>query len=218
MSPEPGLVLYDYWRSSAAYRVRIALRLKGLKYEQRAVNLIRDGGEQHGAAYRALNPQGLVPALVHDGRILTQSLAICEYLEEVFPETPLLPAGVEERARARALALMIACDIHPLNNLRVQQHLRRALDADDRDLEAWMNHWMSTGFAAVEAQLTGGRFCSGETPGLADCFLVPQVYNAERYGCDLTPFPGIREISTRCRALPAFAGSAPEAQPDAPSG
>ena len=220
MADKAGLILHDYWRSSAAYRVRIALHLKGLSFEQRAVNLVRDGGEQHGAAYRALNPQGLVPALVHNGRVLTQSLAICEYLDEVFPETPLLPAQARERAGVRALALLVACDIHPINNLRVQQRLRGTFGADDEAVVEWMNHWVSAGFRALEQRLErdyeGAKYCTGDSPGLADCCLVPQVYNAERYHCDLRPFPRIRSVAARCRELPAFAAAAPESQPDAP--
>jgi len=221
MSPEAtaSLVLYDYWRSSAAYRVRIALRLKGLAFEQRAVHLVRDGGQQHGPEYRRVNPQGLVPALVHDGRVLTQSLAICEYLDEAFPAKPLLPGSAAGRARVRAMALLVACDIHPLNNLRVQQALRNRFGAGEDALQAWMCHWMASGFAALES-LVGeegydGDFCCGERPGLADCFLVPQVYNAERHACDMRPFPRLRAIVAACRALPAFAAAAPEAQPDA---
>ena len=219
MTPDTPLVLFDYWRSSAAYRVRIALHIKGLAFEQRPVNLVRDGGEQHGEDYRELNPQGLVPALTHGGQVLTQSMAICEYLDELFPARPLLPRDPVERARVRSLALAVACDIHPLNNLRVQLRLKQSFAADNGAVTAWMNHWMSVGFAAIEQWLdragNAGQFCHGDEPGLADCFLVPQVYNAERYNCDLAPFPLIREVTARCRRLPAFAAAAPEAQPDA---
>jgi maleylacetoacetate isomerase len=220
MAAEPELILYDYWRSSAAYRVRIALHLKGLGFEQRAINLVRDGGEQHGADYRRLNPQGLVPALIHQGHVLTQSMAICEYLDEVFPAVPLLPTSVVNRARVRALALMVACDIHPINNLRVQQRLRQMLGAGEDAVVDWMNHWMSVGFAALEqrlqAEFPGAAYCASDSPGLADCFLVPQVYNAERYHCDLGAYPRIREITARCREHPAFVAAAPSSQPDAP--
>lgn len=218
--PTAGLVLYDYWRSSAAYRVRIALNLKGLDYEQRSVNLVRDGGEQHHAAYREINPQGLVPALVHDGRAMTQSLAICEWLDEAYPAPPLLPIAPADRVRVRSLALAVACDIHPLNNLRVQQYLKAELGADDGAALEWMMHWMRVGFAAFEAGLAAGRpsgsCCWGNEPGLADCCLIPQVYNADRFGCDMTPYPAIREIVAHCRALPAFERAAPERQADAP--
>lgn len=220
MTAESGLILYGYWRSSAAYRVRIALNLKGLSYVQHAVHLIRDGGEQHAPAYRRLNPQGLVPALAHDGAIITQSLAICEYLDERFPAHPLLPSEPLDRARCRAMALAVACDIHPINNLRVQQYLERRLDVPRDDVVAWMNHWVAEGFAAIEAELDargGPPFCQGPAPGLADCFLVPQVYNAERFECDLSPFPRIRAVTARCRSLPAFAAAEPERQPDAPA-
>jgi maleylacetoacetate isomerase len=218
---QAGLVLYDYWRSSASYRVRIALHLKGLEFEQRPVHLVRDGGEQHQAVYRGINPQGLVPALQHGDQLLTQSLAICEYLDELWPESPLLPAGAARRSQARAMALLVACDIHPLNNLRVQQFLKNRLDASDEQSLQWMNHWMSEGFTALEQLLArqrrAGHCAMGDTPGLVECFLVPQVYNAERFGCDLAPFPLIHSITQHCRTLPAFCLAAPENQPDAPA-
>ena len=220
MGNDSGLILYDYWRSSAAYRVRIALHLKGHSFEQRAINLVKNGGEQHGAGYREINPQGLVPALVHDDLVLTQSLAICEYLDEVFPQSPLLPPSAARRAVVRALALTVACDIHPINNLRVQQQLRSRFGAEQDALADWMNHWMSVGFTALERRLQndfpGAVFCTGDVPGLAECFLVPQLYNAERYSCDLEPYPRIRGVAARCRELAAFAAAAPESQPDAP--
>jgi len=212
------LTLYSYWRSSAAYRVRIALNLKGLSYQTIPVNLVRDGGEQLGEDYRIINPQGLVPVLLHEGHVLTQSMAICEYLDEVFPQSPLLPADAVERAQVRSLALQIACEIHPVNNLRVQKYLRSKGSEASDSLE-WMSHWMTLGFTAIEKQLdrwihrTPG--CLGEKPGLFECFLVPQVYNAERYDVDISNFEGIRQIVAHCRDLPAFFDAAPENQPDA---
>lgn len=217
MSP-PALVLHGYWRSSAAYRVRIGLGLKGLAWQDRPVHLVRDGGQQHSAAHAALNPQQLVPVLEHDGRVLTQSLAILEYLDEAFPDTPaLLPADPAGRARVRALAQLVACDVHPLNNLRVMQYLGRVLAADEEACLAWTRHWMAEGFAAMEALLAAqpGRFCHGDVPGLADCCLIPQLYNARRFNLDLAPYPQLRTVEQACQALPAFAAALPEAQPDA---
>ena len=216
--PAAGIKLYGYWRSSAAYRVRIALNLKGLAFESCPVNLVRDGGEQHEVAYRAINPQGLVPALVHEGHVLTQSMSICEYLDECFEDYPLLPAEPLARARVRSLALQVACDIHPLNNLRVQKYLKTHC-GDDTDTVAWMSHWMHEGFTAIEQQLgsdgDAGFLPGQERPGLFECFLVPQVYNAERFGTDMSPFPLIGGIVRQCRTLPAFVDAAPENQPDA---
>lgn len=212
------LILYSYWRSSAAYRVRIALHLKGLDFRTIPVHLLRQGGEQNAEVYRAINPQGLVPVLVHDGHVLTQSLAICEYLDECFEVYPLLPDEPLDRSRVRSLALQVACEIHPLNNLRVQKYL--AAQCDDRvDPVAWMQHWMNAGFTAIEQQLNDApSIQSGyyvDHPGLFECFLVPQVYNAQRYGIDMSAFPAINEIVTHCRGLPAFIKAAPENQPDA---
>jgi maleylacetoacetate isomerase len=213
-----GLKLYTYWRSSAAYRVRIALNLKGLAFQSIPVHLLREGGEQYSGAYRSINPQGLVPALVHDGKVITQSMAICEYLEECFPQPALLPAGADERAWVRSLALQIACEIHPLNNLRVQKYLG-LICGQGVDKVAWMHHWMSSGFEAVEKQIAGqeggGSSCLGQSPGLFECFLVPQVYNAERYGMDMSVYPRICKIVEHCKSLPAFAEAAPEKQVDA---
>ena len=210
--------LYGYYRSSAAYRVRIALNLKGLAPEHAAIHLRK--GEQKEAAYAALNPQKFVPALeTDDGALLTQSLAIVEYLEEVHPHPALLPAGPADRARVRAIALAIACDIHPLNNLRVLKHLVKGMGQSEEARDAWYRHWIAEGFAALEAMLANdprtGRFCHGDQPTLADVFLVPQVYNAERFDCDLTAYPTVMRIAAAARALPAFADAAPEAQPDA---
>lgn len=215
------LVLYSYWRSSAAYRVRIALNLKGLSYELRPVHLARDGGEQHSEDYRQLNPQELVPILLDGQRVMRQSLAIIEYLEEAYPQPPsLLPAATRDRAHARALAQLVACDIHPIGNLRVLQYLQRELDVADGDREAWSRHWIRVGFDALESMLVEstatGRFCVGDTPSLADICLVPQVYNARRWGVSLEPYPCITRIEAECMKLPAFQQAAPEQQPDAP--
>jgi len=214
------LRLHTYWRSSAAYRVRIVLALKGLDYESVPRHLLRDGGEQRRPDYLALNPQGLVPALEHDGHVLTQSLAICEYLDERFPEPPLLPAGLHERATVRAMALAVACDIHPLNNLRVQQYLRDGLGQDEAAVSGWVQHWISEGFGALETLIgrhsSDGRHCFGGSVTLADACLVPQVYNARRAGLDLAPWPRLAAVATRLESLPEFAAARPEAQPDAP--
>jgi len=209
------LTLYSYWRSSAAYRVRIALHLKDLDFETIPVHLLRNGGEQLSESYLAMNPQGRVPVLTHGERVLTQSMAICEYLDEVFRDYPLLPAGPFERALIRSLAQHIACEIHPLNNLRVQNYLKAQL-ADAVDTVAWMRHWMHEGFTALEKQLDDSRPARDDGhPGLFECFLVPQAYNAERYGMDLSVYPAIREVVERCRQHEAFIRAAPENQPDA---
>lgn len=213
------LVLYSYWRSSAAYRVRIGLNLKSLPYRQNTVHLLRDGGEQRSAAYRALNPQALVPSLQHGDLLLTQSLAILEYLDEIQPSPALLPADAAGRARVRALAQLVACDIHPLNNLRVGQYLKAEYALPQTAVEDWMRHWMREGFAAMEAALAQssetGEFCHGDTPSIADACLVPQLYNARRFGLDLTAFPTLIAIEARALALPAFEAARPENQPDA---
>jgi len=209
--------LYNYFRSSAAYRVRIALALKGLAYEYISVHLTR--GEQRAAGYVAINPQSLVPFL-EDGDVRTaQSLAIIEYVEERHPSPPLLPATPEARARVRAIALAIACDIHPLNNLRVLRYITKVLGADDEAKNAWYRHWVEVGLSALETQLSSdtetGTFCHGDTPTLADVCLVPQLANARRYDIALDAWPTLLSIDERCRALPAFAAAAPERQPDA---
>ncbi|MDR5906724.1 maleylacetoacetate isomerase [Franzmannia qiaohouensis] len=210
--------LYGYYRSSAAYRVRIVLNLKGLAFEQVPVDLV--AGEQRSPAHLARHPQGLVPTLeTDDGVQLTQSLAICEYLEECHPTPPLLPGDAAGRARVRALAQLIACEMHPLNNLRVLRYLVDELGTSDAAKLAWYRHWIAAGFSALEAQLSraagSGDFCHGDRPTLADACLVPQVFNAERFDCDLGDYPRIRQIVAHCRALPAFEQAAPAAQPDA---
>jgi len=210
--------LYDYFRSSAAYRVRIALNLKGLTPERAFVHLRK--GAQRGDDYLALNAQGLVPALaLDDGTLLTQSLAIIEYLDETQPKPPLLPRVATERARVRSIALAIACDIHPLNNLRVLLYLKNTLGVADEQKDAWYRYWVDVGFEALERQLSRdpatGRYCHGDTPTLADVCLVPQLANARRMGVDIGPYPTLARIETACVALPAFAAAAPEKQPDA---
>ncbi len=212
------MILHGYFRSSAAFRTRIALNLKGLPYEQRARHLRR--GEQRGADYLALNPQGFVPMLETDGGArLIQSLAIIEWLDEAYPNPPLLPTDALGRAHVRALAQMVACDIHPLNNLRVLRHLRGALAQDEAGVAAWYNHWIAEGFAAIEAVLAAdartGMFCFGDAPSLADVCLIPQVFNSRNYALDLTPYPIIRRIFDACMALPAFDMAQPSKQPDA---
>ena len=212
-------VLYDYWRSSASYRVRIALNLKNIEYGQQSVHLVRDGGQQHTDDYRQRNPQALVPTLATEAGNLTQSLAIIEYLEEVVPEPPLLPSDPVERARVRSLALLIACEIHPLDNLRVLQYLTGPMQLDDEHKMTWYRHWIQVGFTALEQRLEvepeTGTFCHGNEPTLADLCLIPQVYNAERFDCDLSDYGNIRRITANCRALAAFEDAAPEHQPDA---
>ncbi|WP_252271423.1 maleylacetoacetate isomerase [Pseudomonas subflava] len=214
------LTLYGYWRSSAAYRVRIALGLKGLAYRQESVHLVKDGGQQHAAEYRELNPQELVPLLVDDvngGARIAQSLAILEYLDEVFPVPALLPGDPVHRAQVRALALHIACDIHPLNNLRVLQYLSAELGVDDEAKNTWYRHWVEKGLAAVEQGLGGlrGGLSLGNRPGYLEACVIPQLYNARRFACSLDAFPKLLEMEDRCLALDAFKAAAPEAQPDA---
>jgi maleylacetoacetate isomerase len=214
-----ALKLYTYWRSSAAFRVRIALNLKGLAYESVPKHLLRDGGEQRKADYLALNPQGLVPGLEHDGVFVAQSLAICEYLEEIQPEPRLLPGSAADRARIRAMALAVACDIHPLNNLRVLLHLRREFGLDDEGVNRWARHWIEGGFVALEqliARHSGdGRYCYGSRATLADVFLLPQVFNARRVHAELARFPRIVAVAEHLLTLPAFAAARPELQSDA---
>ena len=209
--------LYNYFITSASYRVRIALALKGIDYEYCSVNIRK--GEQHGPAYRDINPQGLVPVLEDGGRRLHQSLAIIEYLDEVYPEPPLLPHDPVERNRVRSLAMIVAAEIHPLNNVRVLKYLTEVLQVTEAQKLAWYAHWVSTGFAALERRLSEepgtGRFCHGDRPTLADIALVPQVSNARRFAVDLTPYPTIVRIDATCRELPAFQRAEPALQPDA---
>ena len=213
--------LHGYSRSSAAFRVRIALNLKNLDYESVPVHLRR--GDQRDPEFLGFNPQGLVPALkdpalAGSGRTLIQSLPIIEYLDETYPEPPLLPRDAAGRARVRALAAIVACDIHPLNNLRVLRYLLRTLGQDETAVAAWYNHWIAEGFGAIEPLLAAdsrtGRFCHGDTPGLADIALAPQVVNAERYRLDLAPYPTITRIFEACMTLDAFAAAHPQRQPD----
>lgn len=216
-----GLRLYSYWRSSAAWRVRIGLNLKGLPYQIVPVHLLRDGGQQHAEAFRALNPQQLVPVLLDGERVMRQSLAILEYLDEVWPDEPLLPATARERERVRSLAMLVACDIHPLNNLRVLQFFQDEWNVPQPERDEWVRHWMAEGFAAFESLVAGhpstDRFCEGERPGMAECCLVPQLYNARRFGLDLSPYPTLLRIEAACEALPAFQAAHPDRQPDAPA-
>lgn len=215
-----SLHLHSYWRSSASYRVRIALNLKGLDYDIHPVHLVRDGGEQHKAGYRSINPASLVPSLVDDENDITlnQSLSIIEYLDECYPEPfTLLPKHPVERARVRALAMDIACDIQPITNLRVAQWLKQEFEASDAQIKAWMCHWMGKGFSAIEQRLQtqAGKYCFDFTVSLADVCLVPQVYNATRYGLDMSAYPLISRIVDNCNQLDAFNKALPENQPDA---
>lgn len=214
-----GLNLYTYFRSSAAYRVRIALNLKSLDYQPHFIHLLKDGGEQHQDAYRELNPQGLIPALVtEDEGTLTQSLAIIEYLDETYPEPALLPASASARAFVRSLALMVCCDIHPLNNLRVHAYLKDELHVNDDARQLWYQHWINEGLSALEKRLNtqedNSHFCYGDTPTIADLCLIPQLYNAKRFDCDISSYPTLRKINTNCMELEAFIKAAPENQPD----
>ncbi len=202
--------LYDYFRSSAAFRLRIALNLKGLGYESVPVDLVAN--EQRDAAYLTLNPQGLVPALATaNGELLTQSVAILEWLEEAYPEPALLPADALGRARVRAMVQTIACDIHPLNNLRVQLYLVEKLQTSEEDKLAWYHHWIALGFAALEQQVTGDHYCYGDSPTLADACLLPQMFNARRFSQDLQHYPRLRSIAAHLEQLPAFAAATPDA-------
>ncbi|HVE88820.1 MAG TPA: maleylacetoacetate isomerase [Burkholderiaceae bacterium] len=211
--------LYNYFRSSASYRVRIALSFKGLPYDYAPVHLLKEGGQQLAPSFRALNPDGLVPVLDDGGEVLTQSLAIIEYLEETRPEPPLLPRNPGERAYVRSIALSVACEIHPLNNLRVLRYLVRTLGATEEQKNVWYRHWVEQGLAALEARLIaekrGGRYALGDTVTLADIVIVPQIFNAQRMDCNLEPVPSIMRIFDNCMQLPAFLQTQPSAQPDA---
>jgi len=207
------IILHGYWRSSAAYRVRLALNLKGLAYRQVSHDL--RAGEQRDPAYLAIAPHGLVPAIEHDGHVLIESPAILEWIEARWPAPPLIPASPEDAATVRAMAALVACDIHPLQNLRVLESLRADFGATNAQVKGWIAQWIGTGFTALEALVSrhGGAFAFGDEPGLADCLLVPQLYNAERYGLDLAAFPRIRAVAEAARALPAFAQAHPSQQP-----
>ncbi len=209
--------LYTFFRSSAAFRVRIALNLKGLPYESAPKHFARN--EHRTEEYLALNPQGLIPALAVDGVVLSQSLAIIEYLNDRHPQPPLLPADPLDRARVRSMSLAIACEIHPLNNLRVLNYLRSELKQDDEGVGTWYRHWVTEGFSGLEQQArefsAGARHCFGDAVSLADVCLVPQMFNARRFKTDLTPFPTLTGISAHLESLPEFAAARPEVQPDA---
>jgi maleylacetoacetate isomerase len=213
------LTLYTYFRSSAANRVRIALNLKGLKPDYRFIHLLKDGGQQHSDAYKAVNPQNLVPTLIDNGHAISQSLAIIEYLEETHPEPPLLPKDAFGRARVRQIAYAVACDIHPVNNLRVLQHLKRDFGATDDQRTNWQIHWIALGFEAIETLLAQspetGAYCHGNAPTLADICLIPQMANARRVNLDLAPYPTLLRIEQTALAHPAFATAQPMEQPDA---
>jgi len=208
--------LHTYFRSSAAYRVRIALNVKGVAYETVSVNL--PGAAHHAAEFRALNPQATIPTLDDDGTILWQSLAIIEYLDARFPTPQLIPAEPVARARVQALAQLIACEIHPLNNLRVLKYLRGELKLDEAGVSKWYSHWIAEAFGPLEqlvSRFSGGRYCFGDSLSLVDVCLVPQLYNARRFSCDLRPYPTLVRIADALSAEPAFAAAAPERQPDA---
>ena len=211
--------LYGYFRSSAAFRTRIALNLKGLDYEGAIIHLVKNGGEQFAPEYRALNPQSLVPVLQEDELTLTQSLAIIEYLDEVYPEPAFLPKTAAERARVRSLALMVACEIHPLNNLRVLRYLVKDLKVTEAQKDEWYRHWVIFGLEPLDTRLANdpatGKFCHGDKPGLADICLVPQLANARRFNISLDAFPVLVRIEQNCMALKPFQDAAPSAQPDA---
>ena len=211
--------LYTYFRSSAAFRTRIALNLKGITYESVAVDLRAAANAHRKPAFLAVNPQGLVPALEHEGTTIAQSLAIIEYLDETFPEPPLLPSSPADRAHVRAMALAVACDVHPLNNLRVLNYLRGPLGHDDEAVNSWYRHWIGEGFRGLEEdakRMSGDRrHLFGTSVTLADVCLVPQMYNARRFNCDLEAYPTLRSICAHLESLPAFANAVPEMQADA---
>lgn len=210
---------YGYFRSSASYRLRIALALKGIAHDKAFVHLSRGGGEQFSETFRKLNPQMLIPVVEDDGQVLVQSLAIMEYLEETHPTPPILPKTPAARARVRALAQVVACEMHPLNNLRVLNYLTKTLGISEEAKLAWYQHWVALGFDALEGMLAGhkdtGRFCHGDAPTIADICLVPQVFNAKRFNCPLDAYPTVMRIYGECQKLPAFLDSEPAKQPDA---
>jgi len=214
-----ALKLYTYFRSSAAFRTRIAINLKGIPVERISVDLRAPASEQRTPEFLAVNPQGLVPALIAEGTAIPQSLAIIEYLDELYPQPPLLPRAPIDRARVRAMALAVACDMHPLNNLRVLNYLRSPLEHDEDTVKRWYRHWIAEGFRALEQQAkhasADGRHMFGSALTLADVYIVPQMYNARRFDCDLAAYPTLRAICAHLEAMPAFAQAAPEAQPDA---
>lgn len=211
--------LYGYWRSSAAYRARIGLNIKGIDYQQESVHLVKDGGQQHGDAYREINPAGLVPALEVGGTIIRQSMAILEYLEEKIPEPELLPGNLDQKAQIRALAYDLAMDAHPLNNLRVLQYLKGDMQQSEEAVNLWYHHWLDKAFAPLEHQAkhlkSSGRFIWHDQLTMADVLLIPQIYNALRFNLDMTPYPLLTSIYEHCNSLDAFIQAAPEKQPDA---
>lgn len=216
-------VLYGYWRSSASYRVRLALNLKGLDYQQHSIHLAK--GEQHNKAFRQLNPQGLIPLYLEESREgtirLAQSLAILDYLEDSYPDTPLLPSCPVEKATVKSLALIVACEIHPLNNLRVLTYLEEQLQVEGESKMAWYHHWIANGFKVLETELTqflaDKTYSLGERPGYLEALIIPQVYNANRFNCPLDDYPKLRALVTHCEKLPAFIQAHPSKQPDAPN-
>lgn len=210
-------ILYGYWRSSAAYRVRIALNLKGLDYQQRSVHLVNNGGEQHSTEFKRLNPNQLVPVLMDNGLVLNQSLAIIDYLDETYRDVLLVPKSGESRYLVKAIAQDIAVDVHPLNNLRVLQYLSNELHVDEDAKSAWYKHWIASGFEALEQRIsvTRGQYCVGNEISLVDVCLVPQMYNAQRFGVDLTSYPNLVDVTTSLGKVRAFIQAAPEHQPDA---
>ena len=209
--------LYGYWRSSAAYRVRVALNLKNIEHQLISVHLVKDGGQQHQASYVEMNPTHLVPTLVDGDFTLNQSIAIIDYLEDIYPQSSLYPDNVKDKATVKALAFDIACDVHPLNNLRILQYLDKNLGVSSDQKTAWYHHWITTGFAALEKQLskTAGEFCFGDSVTVADLCLIPQIYNAKRFNVEMTKFPIINKIEANCQKLQAFIDALPENQADA---
>ncbi len=218
-STKSEFALYGYFRSSAAFRVRIALNLKGIAPELRFIHLLRNGGEQHTPEYKAVNPQALIPTLAHDGHLITQSLAIIEYLDEIAPEPPILPRDPYGRARVREIAYIVGCDIHPVNNLRVGLYTKEKFGAGDDDIARWHRHWIRTGFGALEKMLSlsphTGAWCHGDTPTIADILLIPQCANARRVKLDLEAWPTIARIEAHALKHPAFDAALPRNQPDA---